>query len=368
MRILHVSDVYLPRLGGVEMQVHDLATQQGRRGHDVRVLTSTAAAGHADDVSTVRLPRPFPVPAAQLLRDVEPDVLHCHTSLVSPLAWAMARAATRAGVPVVVTMHSVVPCSGPVAGGLRQVVRGIGPGATWTAVSAMAAQALQPLVPRPVAVLPNGVDPSRWAAAHPGTAAVPTVVAVMRLTSRKRALPLVDVLATVRDRLALSPGPGTGLRVVLAGDGPQLGAVQRAVRRHGLQDVVHLPGRLTRTQVVRLLAEADVFLAPAHLESFGIAALEARCAGLPVIAMRDGGVGEFIRDGVEGYLVDDDREMAERTAALLADGALVRRFGRHNLATPTDLGWSCVVPRTIAAYLGAGSGRREAAAPLASTA
>src|SRR3954468_6893272 len=39
MRILHVSDAYLPKQGGIEIQVSDLARRQAETGHDVTVLT-----------------------------------------------------------------------------------------------------------------------------------------------------------------------------------------------------------------------------------------------------------------------------------------------------------------------------------------
>lgn len=353
MRILHVSDVYLPRLGGLEVQVHDLARAQRAAGHEVSVVTATRASGTPaldgaapGDVTAQRValtPSWGPLLAAH-----RPDVVHCHTSIVSPLAWTAARAATRRGRPVVVTMHSLVPPRGPQAVGWRQVARLLGPDVAWTAVSRVAADALAPLVDAPVAVLPNGVDPGRWTPAAPGTAEVPTVVAVMRLTHRKRAVELVDVLRRVHRATGGAP-----LRAVVAGDGPARPAVERAVRQAGLSGVVELPGRLTRPEVATLLAGADVFVAPAHLESFGIAALEARCAGLPVVAMRRGGVGDFVREGVEGFLVADDVQMAQRVAALLLDRDRLRAMAAHVRAAPVDLAWPAVVARSLEAYAGA---------------
>src|SRR6476659_4645686 len=105
MRIVHVSDVFLPRLGGLEVQVHDLAHQQALAGHDVQVITATESgpgapggpgdpAGSDDLVHVVRTPRLGPLTWDDVLGP-RPDVLHVHTSLVSPLAWSAARAATR---------------------------------------------------------------------------------------------------------------------------------------------------------------------------------------------------------------------------------------------------------------------------------
>ena len=60
------------------------------------------------------------------------------------------------------------------------------------------------------------------------------------------------------------------------------------------------PGASPGQKIRELLQRCDVYLAPATLESFGIAALEARSAGLPVIGMAGGGISDFIEHGVEG--------------------------------------------------------------------
>lgn len=365
MRILHVSDAYLPGLGGIEMQVHDLAEQQQSRGHEVTVLTRvTDQAGDDPDRAgtigpdVIRLGPARWGTADPLLRSV--DVVHCHSSIVSPLAWTMARRAARAGTPVVITMHSLVGQSLTARTCLRRVASMIGPEVTWTAVSEVAARLLRPAVDRPVGVLPNGVDPSRWAAVGaPGDSPL-TMVSVMRIAARKRALPLIGVLEQVRRQVDRD----TEVRAVVVGDGPQLGAVRRRVRDEGMEDWVQLPGRLSRPQVAAQLEQAHLFLAPAHLESFGIAALEARCAGVPVVAMRGSGVAEFVLDGVEGRLVDSDREMADVAAELLADPEKLAQMRAHNLSTPTGLGWEHAVRRCALEYAGAGACDRGASTRL----
>ena len=54
MRIAHVTDCYLPRTGGIELQVRDLAAHQRAAGHEVEVLTGTEAAPGAPDEPGVR--------------------------------------------------------------------------------------------------------------------------------------------------------------------------------------------------------------------------------------------------------------------------------------------------------------------------
>ncbi|MFV0459311.1 MAG: glycosyltransferase family 4 protein [Actinomycetales bacterium] len=341
MRILHVSDTFLPVLGGIEVLVDDLSRHQRQAGHEVHVLT--AAKGPAEPGLT-RLPGRF-APVEPVLDAVAPEVVHCHSSLVSPLAWRAARAAAERGIPALLTMHSLVTPTSLTAAPLALAGRVVPRTVPWTAVSSVAARALEPVVEAPVSVLPNGFDVDGTRTAHPGTAEQPTIVSVMRLARRKRPLALISMLAGVRDLLGDLPW-----RAVIVGDGPQAAAVRAAVVTAGLQDRVRLTGRLDRDEVLHLLAGADLYLAPARLESFGLAALEARCSGLPVVAMRSGGVGEFVRDGVDGWLVDDDSAMTLKTAQLLATRGLLAQAGQACRSELPDLDWPATVARSLDAY------------------
>ena len=348
MRVLHVSDAYLPRLGGIEMQVDDIVRRLRTAGHDVHVLTVT---DNPDATQAGAEPGLTRVPAwshsSSSRRQVDTlvgwaDVVHVHVSLISPLAWFATTRARLAGVPVVATMHSVIGWTRPVISGM---LRGLGE-LRWTAVSQVAAEPLAAIVRRPVHVLPNGVEPRRW---QPRVEEAPgplTLIAVNRLARRKRVLPLLRGLAEVRRQVP----DDVALRALIVGDGPQLAAATRLRKRLGLSSWVELTGRLDRAAVDDQLAAAHVFLAPARLESFGIAALEARCAGLPVVAMTAGGVGEFVSDGREGLLVEDDAAMARAISRLATDTLLRRRIRTHNATTTTTLDWPHTLDATLAQY------------------
>jgi glycosyltransferase involved in cell wall biosynthesis len=240
-------------------------------------------------------------------------------------------------------MHSLPDASMPWP--MAWIDRYIGP-ARWTAVSGVVADRLRRSVPaKPVDVLHNGVDPDHWR--QPRRPGHPlTIVSTMRLARRKRPLALLRTLSRIRE---LVPAR-TAIRAIMVGEGPQAKAVAAEARGLGLTSWVDLPGRLTRFEIQQLYASADIYLAPAELESFGVAALEARCAGLPVVAMASGGVGEFIRHGVEGYLVDSDAQMAQAVAALLTSPALLSRLQDHNYTTDPGMTWEHVVAQHVAAY------------------
>lgn len=367
MKILHVTDCYLPRLGGIEMHVSDLAARQAAAGHDVTILTRTAGPRCLADgaVSVLRLSRGTVMAGAgRCVRDLveqrEIDVVHVHLSVASPLAWSAARAVAPL-TPTLATIHSVVPDAPAL---LRTAVWLTGfpfSAVTFTAVSDAAAAPWRRAMgaKMPVRVLPNGIEPGEWSCQHVDAVDTFTVVSVGRFARRKRHRALVVTLAQVRDELPSS----TRLRAVIIGDGDQMREVRRDVRRLGLADLVELPGALTRREIKGVLAQADAFAAPAMLESFGIAALEARCAGVPVVAMREGGTGEFIRDGLEGILVANDDEMTAALVRLATDGALRRRIAHHNATTVPDLAWPTVLAQHELLYRGAASRASRAWSP-----
>ncbi len=372
MRVLHVSDCYLPRLGGIETQVHALAGRQRVAGIDAEVVTATPPARHdrtaferVDGVpvhrTTVDLPLELPVhPRAGaavggvLTRAREQgrpfDVAHVHTGVVSPFAYAALPALLRARVPVVVTVHSMW---GPAAGVLPAVDRLLGWSRrpmVFSAVSEAAAAPLRRVLGERVRVIPNGIDLDAWRVDPlPRPPDEVVLVAVQRLALRKRCLPLLEVLAAVRSRV---PAP-IRLRAVVAGDGPLRARMQRRVGRADLHGWVELPGRLPPAAIRELYRRADVFLAAGILESFGIAALEARAAGVPVVARRGTGVAEFVTDGRHGLLAGDDEGLAEAAATLAVDPERRTSMAAQSRYEPPPTTWPEVLRRCAAAYAAA---------------
>jgi glycosyltransferase involved in cell wall biosynthesis len=353
MRIALVSDCYLPRLGGIELHVHDLAAQLRQAGHSVAVFTITGSAG-PDQGPVLRLPAAagIPLPEAinalrRSLRSGMYDIVHAHTSFFSPLAWSAARIGAAAGVPTILTLHSLPSAGGVLVPHLLATLDArLGPRVLWTAVSEVVAESLRQALPgRQVEILHNGIDPAPWRQPRHGGGAL-TLVSTMRLVRRKRPFALLRILQDVRSHLPAE----VSLRAVIVGNGPKAPALTRAVERSGMTDWVELPGRMRREEIQRLYANADVFLAPARLESFGVAALEARCAGLAVVAMGSGGVGEFVRPGLEGFLVDSDEEMAQVTAGLLMDPVRLHRMQAHNRRTASGMAWPNVIGRHLLLY------------------
>jgi glycosyltransferase involved in cell wall biosynthesis len=273
--------------------------------------------------------------------------------VVSPFAVDCTRLTTDLGLPTAMTWHCMLGRLEPVfraAGHVRGWASG---GVVMSAVSTVAAEPLQRLVgpDSVVNVLSNGIDVERWAVSaarvpvrEPGDAV--RVVSAMRLAARKRPLALLRTMAAVR---ALVPA-ATGIRLEIFGEGPDRGRLERFIASHEMGDWVALPGRVTREELRERYAASDIFVAPAHLESFGIAALEARTVGLPVVGRRGSGVQEFVTDGLNGYLATDDTAMAGSLARLVTDEGLLGSMTAYNRATPPEQSWNLILERVEAEY------------------
>ncbi len=366
MRIAHVSDYYLPRLGGIELHVHDLAVRQRTAGHQVDVITTVADGlpGTAGRQASggVRVHRVSGHPAVPLpmglgalpqgrrvVADGGYDVVHVHSALVSPFAVAAATTCARAAIPTVVTIHSLWSYLTPAYRILDASLHWSRLPVVWSAVSEAAAEPIRRTVGAnaDVLVLPNAVDPAHWRVdPAPRDPDEVVIVSVMRLAPRKRPRQLLRMLRQVRDRL---PG-STRLRAVIVGDGPQRRHLERALRRSDTAEWVELPGRLRRDQIRDLFGRADIFLAGANLESFGIAALEARCAGLPVVAKAHTGIREFIAHGREGLLASTDADLVSATVRLALDRDLRADLTRHNREVAPALTWEHALSRADVAY------------------
>ena len=360
LRVALITDWFHPRVGGIEIHLQGLAHGLAEAGHLPHIITATPGPAEGYGFPVHRLDVPVTkrfgfvhTPSAfskirTLLRGHAFDVVHCHTSILSPLAYGALYLAGRYGLPTIMTCHSVIQYYI----GLFLLADRLFGWSRWpvlfSAVSPTAARFLKNAGRMAeVHVLPNGVDAGRWFRPEaPGTPREIMLVSVMRLSVRKRAHVLIRLLPEIQRQCP----PGRHLRLVIAGDGTQKPRLQRLVRRLGLQGVVEFPGILDQPAIADLLARSDIFVLPAIQEAFGLAALEARAAGLPVIGMGRSGLRHLIRHGEEGLLAADDAELRDNILSLITDDGLRCRIARHNRMTATAWTWEASISHHLELY------------------
>lgn len=375
MRVAIATDWFAPRRGGVEAQLLRLAEGLGARGHAVDVLTTMP--GARDGVHfrvrrleavalpglslalTPALPRAL---RRELLRGY--DVVHSHVSVVSPVGYTAALVARALETPTVVTFHSVLRAKTYLLRAVSLFPR-LTSGASaprWTGVSALVASQLRRALGRhaSVAVLPNGIDLAFWRAAArtPRSASSGlTLVYAGRLHRKKRPRELVEAFA----RAARATDMPVTLRLV--GEGPERAGLERDARALGAGSPgparVILSEWLAPEALREVYAGADAFVSAAIRESFGIAVLEARAAGLPVIAMRAAGSSDFLDDDT-ALLCATDEDLARQIERFISEAALRRQLASASGAL-ARYDWSSVLDQHEIAYGLAMTGSARAA-------
>jgi glycosyltransferase involved in cell wall biosynthesis len=116
------------------------------------------------------------------------------------------------------------------------------------------------------------------------------------------------------------------VRFELAGDGPERPRIMERIQRYGLEESFILKGFIKSMH--DFYDGLDLYISTSIHEGIPMSILEAMARRLPIVAPGVGGLGEIVRDGVEGYLVAgrDPREMAERCLRLVNDESLRKRM------------------------------------------
>jgi len=209
------------------------------------------------------------------------------------------------------------------------------------------------VAPERVHVIHDGVDPARFegVAAERGEARAalglqPDAVVLLSAASlrpRKGQGPLLRAFAAIAQRFPLA-------HLVLAGEGSDNEVLRTESRALGLEERVHLPGKLPgRT----CLALGDVACIPSLKEGLSVFSLEAQCVGLPVVASRVGGLPESVADGKTGLLVapGDEAGLSAALARLLGDADLRTTMGRAGRARVAEKFTArAMADKTVALY------------------
>ncbi len=369
MRIGLLTDGYRPGTNGVIRFVSLHKQSLEELGHEVFVFTWGVPLPE-DGPGVVRSPGlPFIRPgyhvaltysrrAQALLRTM--DILHANQPLLSG-ALAV-RYGRRYAIPVVLSCHSRYDLLGPLAvpfvplplyrAILRVLLRWISDRCDRvTAPSPEAARVMHDLgVRKPIDVIPYGVDLGRYREplrrhrrTDLGLPADATVALfVGRLAREKQVSLLLEALA--RPEL-------TQAYLLLVGDGPQRGRLERVARRLGVVDRVRFVGTVPYEEIPAYVALADLFVTASQIEMLPLAVVEAMAGGLPVVGVDVPWARQIVRSGRNGLLAEPNAESLARAWAALAEEEPLRaRLSEGARATSEQYDLRRVTARMVALY------------------
>ncbi len=158
----------------------------------------------------------------------------------------------------------------------------------------------------------------------------------------KRVDDIVRVFAEVRKKVPS--------KLLLVGDGPDRNRIENLCRELRTCEDVIMIGKLKNPTEV--LAIADLFMLPSESESFGLAALEAMAAGVPVISTNAGGLPEVNRHGVTGMMSDvgDVEDLVKNTLYLLEQPEILARFKKQARTRAEQFDLTRILPQYEALY------------------
>ena len=361
LTIVHV--IARLNVGGAALHVLQLARQQQRRGHDVRVVTGSLAAGEESmeyiaeelGVSVRKLPAlqrelspradlTAIVQLRAILRERRLDVLHTHTSKAGATG-RIAALLTGSNRPrsVVHTYHGHV-LSGYFDPGRERIFRLAERALARSAdvLIAVSDQVRDDLVafgvapPERFAVVPYGFELPAWSQSDEdarvrvrdeiGVGPETFVVGwAGRMTPIKRPLDLIRTLRSLRDQ-------DVDALLVLLGDGSDRGQTEALAHELGVFPHTRFVGY--RQGIREWYAAFDAFLLTSANEGAPVVAIEALAAERPVVATRVGGTATVVTNGESGYLASmgDVEAMASHLAELARDPVLRARLGRAGAA------------------------------------
>jgi glycosyltransferase involved in cell wall biosynthesis len=333
MRITIVTETYFPQLNGVSRTLGELVRFLTENGDQVQLIypdygeTAVGAQFHTVRSITVpfykelHLPLPPFASAHRAIDRFRPHIVHIATE--ATLGWSILRFALRRRLAVVSSFHT----NFDQYSGHYQV--GWARGVIWRYLrwfhnqtretyvpSATTIRALHSLGFKRTVLWKRGVDSALFRPDRAGRLDVRlalgwspedvVITYVSRIAPEKNVEYLAEALAIVSARRP-------EVRILFVGDGPT-----RPILEKRLGPAARFAGYRKGEHLADHYAASDIFAFSSLSETFGNVVLEAMASGLPVVALRAGGVGEIVQSGTTGILVKPSEPAEQFASALLS--------------------------------------------------
>lgn len=281
------------------------------------------------------------------------DLLHVHYAIPHAYAGFMAKQILRdknIQIPIITTLHGTdITLVGKNPSYKEAVNFSINHSDVVTSVSESLRQDTLDIfeIKREIEVVPNFVDLTLYEPCHEGKnffarEGQKIVTHISNFRPVKRISDVVKIFAGIAAEVDAI--------LLMIGDGPEKENARQLAMELGVGDKVKFLGKTS--EVERVLCLSDIFLLPSDKESFGLAALEAMAAAVPVISSNTGGLPEVNIDGETGFTapVGDVETMISKSLFLLQDNTRLKEFGAKARARAEEFSLEKIGPLYLEIY------------------
>lgn len=348
MKKLKIGIVCYPTVGGSGILATELGISLAKRGHEIHFITSSMPFRlnkrypniyfHQVEVNQYAVFQypPYTLSLASKIAEVVKneglDLIHAHYAMPHAVCGILAKQMTNERLKVVTTLHGTdITVLGSDSSMQDMIKFAIEKSDAVTAVSnALVKETYDLIQPdKEIKTIYNFID-------YPAPAdnsdidlkaelnikeEEKVIIHVSNFRKVKRIPDILNAFAALSKRLPC--------KLVLVGDGPEMGTVNKQIKKLGLRERVILLGKQENLHELYAISDACVLMS--EKESFGLVLLEAMLHGVPCLGTKIGGIPEVIQDGVNGYIVEkgDSDSAAEKLYELLEDDRKRQAMGEN---------------------------------------
>ena len=370
---MNIAIVCYPTFGGSGVVATELGLALARKGHQVHFITYSYPVRldflemniHFHEVHVEEYPlfhyQPYELALsskmAYVVKTYNIDILHVHYAIPHAYAGYMAKQMLkREGieVPMITTLHGTdITLVGNHPTYKEAVTFSINESDVVTSVSESLKRDTLRLfnVDKDIKVIPNFIGLQKTERVSPCKRSVMAsadeliVTHISNFRKVKRVDDVVRVFYGIQQQLPA--------KLIMVGDGPEREIADQLCKDLGIKKKVLFLGNTS--DIDRILCFTDLFLLPSESESFGLSALEAMAAGVPVVSSNAGGLSEVNEEGVSGYLcpIGDVQTMAEKAIYILSDKGRLAQFKQNARKVAARFDEEKIIPMYEALYYNA---------------
>ena len=369
---MKIAIVCYPTFGGSGVVATELGIALSKRGHEVHFITYKQPVRldllnekiffHEVNVPDYPLFHYQPYELAlssklvNIIRAYHIDVLHVHYAIPHAYAGYMAQKMLKQegiNVPMVTTLHGTdITLVGNHPFYKPAVTFSINKSNVVTSVSASLKKDTLRLfdIKKKIKVIPNFIDfshiHSEFTDCQRDLMATENERIVTHISNFREVKRIPDVVKVFHKIQQHVPA-----KLIMVGEGPERAPAEQLCDELGISKKVVFLGN--SNEIDKILCFTDLFLLPSQAESFGLAALEAMAAGVPVVSSNAGGLGEVNVESVSGYLneIGDLEGMAANAISILEDDDTLARFKKQARAEARKFDIEAIVPMYEEVYL-----------------